>query len=273
MTNFARTQETIQNMNKIYLILLGILYPLLMQSQFDDDLPKATLYDDAVDIQIYTQMVAKDKLYLIYNLKKEQAGKELDYAMAMISENLSNIDLNEENEQLTGQLKKIKEVWFKLNNKLTQKLSPDEFTNLFFEVNTFDRLISGLIEKMREIYDLPTTNLEKYNDIQSLRRLIQKINLSYYANHLGLSKSFQHEYQKNIANVSQFLKAKSNTFLNDPIAGESFSDIIVDWNFLKANLLSSISKNPKTVLSLVTAMDFKLKNIKTAYVKKWRKDF
>lgn len=260
-------------MNKIYFILVSLLYPILMQAQFDDDLPKATLYDNAVDIQVYTQMVAKDKLYLIYNLKKEQAGKELDYAMAMISENLSNIDLNEDNEQLIRQLKKIKEVWFKLNNKLTQTLSPAEFTNLFFEVNTFDRLISGFIEKMREIYDLPKANLKKYNDIQRLRKLIQKINLSYYANLLGLSKSFQHEYHKNIEKVNQFLKTKSNTFLNDPVAGENFSNIIVDWNFLKVNLLSNVSKNPKTVLSLVTAMDFKLKNIKNEYVKKWGKGF
>ena len=260
-------------MNKTFFILASMLFPLLMHAQFDEDLPKVALYDNAVDIQVYTQMVAKDKLYLIYNLKKEQAGKELDYAMAMISENLSNIDLNEENELLVSKLKKIKDVWFKLNNKLTQTLTPREFTNLFFEVNTFDRLISDLIEKMHEIYDLPKKNLSKYKDIQRLRQLIQKINLSYYANYLGLSKSFLHEYQKNISNVSQFLKTKSNIFLNDPVAGENFADIIVDWNFLKANLFSTMSKNPKTVLSLVTAMDFKLKNIKNSYVKKWRRDF
>ncbi len=260
-------------MNKIYFILLGILFPAYLQAQFDDEMPKAALYDNAVDIQIYTQMVAKDKLYLIYNLKKEQAGNELDYAMAMISENLSNIDLNEDNEQIVSKLKKIKDVWFKLNNKLTQTLTPKEFTNLFFEVNTFDRLVSDMVLKMREVYDMPKKNLDKYNDIQNLRRLIQKINLSYYANYLGLSKSFQHEYQKNIESVNRFLKSKSNEFLNDPVAGQSFADIIVDWNFLKANLLSKMSKNPKTVFSLVTSIDFKLKNIKNTYVTEWLKDF
>ena len=254
--------------------MIGLLYPFLLQAQFDDDdLPKTTLYDNAIDVRVYTQMAAKDKLYLIYNLKKNHAAKEMDYALAMISEYLSNIDLNEEDEQILLRLKKIKEVWFKLNNKLTQTLTPTEFTNLFFEVNTFDRLISGLIEKMREVYDLPKKNLDKYNDIQGLRQLIQKINLSYYASYLGLSKSFQHEYQKNISNVSQFIKKKSNEFLNDPVAEENFSAIIVDWNFLKTNLLSKTSKNPKTVLSLVTAMDFKLKYIKNTYVKHWGKDF
>ena len=260
-------------MNKIFLILGGLLFPALLQAQFDDDLPKTALYDSAVDIQVYNQMVAKDKLYLIYNLKKEQASKELDYAMAMISENLSNIDLNEDNEQLVVRLKKIKDVWFKLNNKLSQTLAPQDFTNLFFEVNTFDRLMSDLINKMREIYDLPKKNLSKYNDIQNLRMLLQKINLSYYTNVLGLSKSFQHEYQKNIQNVSQFIKTKSNRFLNDSVAGENFSDIIVDWNFLKVNLLSKASKHPKTVLSLVTSMDYQLKNIKNTFVNQWRKDF
>ena len=260
-------------MNKIYFFLFVILFPALTNAQFDDDMPKIALYDNAIDIQIYTQMVAKDKLYLIYNLKKEQAGKELDYAMAMISENLSNIDINEDNEQIVSQLQKIKDVWFKLNNKLTQTLMPKEFTNLFFEINTFDRLVSDMVVKMREVYNLPEQNLSKYDDIQNLRRLIQKINLSYYANFLGLSKSFQHEYQKNIDSVNQFIKSKSNEFLNDPVAGQSFADIIVDWNFLKANLLSKTVKNPKTVFSLVTAIDFKLKNIKNTYVKEWLKDF
>ena len=260
-------------MNKIYFILLAIIFPVVINAQFDDNIPKIALYDNAIDIQVYTQMVAKDKLYLIYNLKKEQAGKELDYAMAMISENLSNIDINEDNEQIVDKLKKIKDVWFKLNNKLTQNLIPKEFTNLFFEINTFDRLVSDMVIKMREVYTLPENNLNKYNDIQNLRRLIQKINLSYYANYLGLNKSFQHEYQKNIESVNQFLKSKSNMFLNDPIAGQYFADIIVDWNFLKANLLSKMVKNPKTVFSLVTTIDFKLKNIKNAYIKEWLRDF
>ena len=260
-------------MNKIYFILFIILFSPSTNAQFDDNIPKASLYDNALDVQIYTQMVAKDKLYLIYNLKKKQAGKELDYAMAMISENLSNIDINEDNEPIVSRLKKIKDVWFKLNNKLTQTLTPKEFTSLFFEINTFDRLVSDMIIKMREVYDLPEKNLDKYNDIQNLRRLIQKINLSYYANFLGLSKSFQHEYQKNIESVNQFIKSKSNVFLNDPVAGRSFADIIVDWNFLKANLLNQAVKNPKTVFSLATAIDFKLKNIKNTYAKEWLKDF
>ncbi len=242
-------------------------------AQFDDDVSKIALYDNAKDMEVYTQMIAKDKLYLIYNLKKEQASKELDYAMAMISENLSNIDLNEDNPQLIDKLKKLKDVWAKLNNRLTQNLTPQEFTNLFFEVNTFDRLISDLVIKMREVYPLPLQDLQKYDDIQNLRKSVQKINLSYYANFLGLSKSFMHEYQKNIASVNKFIKEKSNIFLNDPVAGKHFSDVIIDWNFLRANLLDGNAKNPKTVFSLVTAIDFKLKNIKDAYIKNLLKDF
>ncbi len=260
-------------MNKFYLIVLSLLLPLTGTAQFDDDIPKIALYDYAKDMEVYTQMVAKDKLYLIYNLKKEQAAKELDYAMAMISENLSNIDLNEDNPQIVDKLSKLKEVWFKLNNKLTQNLTPQEFTNLFFEVNTFDRLISDMVIKMREVYTLPSENLQNYDDIQNLRKSIQKINLSYYANVLGLSKSFMHEYQKNIASVNQFIKEKSNIFLNDPVAGKQFADVIIDWNFLRANLLDENSKNPKTVFSLVMAIDFKLKNIKDAYIQNLLKDF
>ncbi|HFX17799.1 MAG TPA: hypothetical protein ENK64_01490 [Flavobacteriales bacterium] len=260
-------------MNKFYLMILSLLFPLLSIAQFDSDTPKIILYDNAMDIGVYTQMVAKDKLYLIYNLQKEEAGQELDYAMAMIAENLSNIDLNEENPQIVDKLRKIKEVWHKLSNTLTLNLTPKEFTNLFFEINTFDRLVSDLIIKMREVYTLPSEKLENYNDIQHLRKAIQKINLSYYANYLGLSKSFMHEYQKNIAKVNAFVKEKSNQFLNDPVAGKYFSDVIVDWNFLKANLLKADAKNPKTVFSLVASIDYKLRIIKNAYIENLSKDF
>ncbi len=260
-------------MNKYLLILFGLLSTITGNAQFDDDEPKVVLYDNAKDMEVYTQMVAKDKLYLIYNLKKEQASKELDYAMAMISENLSSIDLNETNPQIVKKLKKIKEVWIKLNAKLTQNLTPREFTNLFFEVNTYERLISDLVAKMREIYNLPDEKIAKYDDIQNLRVAIQKINLSYYANYLGLSKSFMHEYQKNITHVNQFIKEKSNVFLNDPVAGKLFADVIIDWNFLRANLFSEQSKNPKTVFSLVTAIDFKLKTIKERYIENLTQDF
>jgi len=261
-------------MNKFYILLVALLFPFWGNAQFDDDdVSKLSLYNNAKDIEIYAQMAAKDKLYLIYNLKKEQAGKELDYALAMISENLTNIDLNEDNPVIVSKLKKIKKVWMKLSSKFTQNLSPKEFTNLFFEVNTFDRLISDLVEKMKEIYDLPSDKLSNYNDIQNLRKAIQKINLSYYADALGLSKSFTHEYQKNIKNVNDFVKNKSNHFLNDSVAGPVFSDIIIDWNFLKTNLLNSDLKNPRTVFSLATSIDFKLKNIKNKYIKNLTKDF
>jgi len=260
-------------MNKFYILLMGLLFHFFGNAQFNDDVSKVLLYDNAKDIEAYTQMAAKDKLYLIYNLKKEQATKELDYALAMISENLSNIDLNEENPNMITQLKKIKEVWMKLSNKFTQNLTPKEFTNLFFEVNTFDRLISDLIEKMKEIYNLPTEKLSNYDDIQNLRKDFQKINLSYYANALGLSKSFMHEYQKNIKNIDDFIKRKSNYFLNDSVAGAFFPDVIVDWNFLRTNLLHPRIKNPKTVFSLTTGIDFKLKSIKNTYIENLTKDF
>jgi len=260
-------------MNKFYLLIVSIFFPLLMQAQFDNEEPKIKLFDNAKDIEIYNQMAAKDKLYLIYNLKKEQAGKEMDYALAMISENINNIDMNENDPKIRSILKKVKDNWLKLNAKLTQNLTPKDFTSLFFEVNTFDRLIYDLVTKMRETYDLPNDKLEKYDDVQNLRELIQKINLSYYANYLGLSKSFMHEYQKNIKSVNDFIKKKSNLFLNDPVAGTVFPDVIVDWNFLRANLLHTSSKNPKTVFSLVTAIDFKLKDIKNTYIENLTRDF
>jgi len=258
---------------KRYLLIVSLLISFLSSAQFDDDVSKTELYDKAVDMGIYAQMLAKDKLYLINNLKKEQAGKELDYAIAKISENLSDIDLNEEDTRITNLLKNVKLVWTKLNLKVTQNLNQKEFTSVYFEVNTFDRLLSDLVEKMRVSYDLPSEELEKYNEIQKLRKLIQKISLSYYANYLGLSKSFMHEYQKNIASVDSFIKQKSNLFLNDPIADKEFSDVIIDWNFYRANLLHQNAKNPKTIFSLSTTIDYKLRNIKDQYIKSLSNNF
>ncbi len=259
--------------HKRYLLIVSLLISFLSSAQFDDEVSKTELYDKAVDMGVYAQMLAKDKLYLINNVKKDQAGKEMDYAIAKISENLSEIDLNEEDPKLINQLKNVKKVWAKLNLKVTQNLNHKEFTSLYFEVNTFDRLLSDLVEKMKVVYDLPSEKLEKYDQIQKLRKLIQKISLSYYANYLGLSKSFMHEYKKNIASVDNFIKEKSNLFLNDPVAEKQFADVIIDWNFYRANLLHENAKNPKTIFSLSTSIDYKLRNIKERYIKSLNKNF
>jgi len=255
-------------MKNTTILIMSLFFLHIAHAQFDDEMSKTQLYDRAVDMGVYAQMIAKDKLYLINNLKKEQAEKEMDYALAKMSENLSDLDLNEENPKITEQLKKVKDVWTKFNLKVTQRLTPKEFTNLYFEVNTFDRLLSDLVEKMKINYQLPQNEIEKYNSIQQLRKLIEKISLSYYANYLGLSKSFSHEYKRNIENVDRFIKEKSNQFLNDPVAENDFSDVILDWNFFRANLLNSQIQNPKTIFSLSTSIDYKLKTIKDNYIEK-----
>jgi len=263
-------------MNNKFLLLilsLSIWLPWTGFSQFDDEVSKTQLYDKAVDMEIYVQMLAKDKLYLINNLRKKQAGTELDYALAKMSENLSDIDLNEENPKITNQLEQVKKVWAKFNLKVTQNLTPKEFTNLYFEVNTFDHLLADLVEKMKINYQLPQKEIKNYDAVQQLRKLIQKISLSYYADYLGLSKSFSHEYKKNIESVDTFIKQKSNIFLNDPVAEKQFSDVILDWNFLRANLLHQQIKNPKTIFSLSTTIDYKLNTIKDNYINKLNQGF
>jgi len=260
-------------MKTIISLIISLLFLQISQAQFDEDISKTQLYDKAVDMGVYVQTLAKDKLYLITNLRKKQAGKELDYALAKISENLDDIDLNEENQKIIEPVKKIKKIWIKFNAKITQQLSPNEFTNLYFEANTFDRLLSDLVEKMKINYQLPQQEINKYNAIQNLRKLIQKISISYYANHLGLNKSFLHEYKKNIESVDRYIKEKSNKFLNDPVAGNDFSDVILDWNFFRSNLLNPQIQNPKTIFSLSTSIDYKLKTIKDKYIEKLNQQF
>jgi len=260
-------------MKKAVIFTLGLLFFQISHAQFDEELSESQLYDKAVDIRVYVQMLAKDKLYLINNTNKEQAAVELDYALAKMAENISDIDLNNENENIKNQLKSIKQVWRNFSKKATQNLTNKEFTALYFQVNTFDRLIIDLAEKMKVNYQLNLSKMESYNDIQMLRILIQKISISYYANHLGLSKSFLHEYQKNIKSVDDFIKKNSNKFLNDPVSAGIFSDIIIDWNFFRANILHTKQQNPKTIFSLSTTMDYKLKMIKNKYIKALNSDF
>jgi len=260
-------------MKKAIFIAIGLLFFQLGRAQFDDDLSSTQLYDKAVDIQVYVQMLAKDKLYLINNTHKEQAAKELDYALAKIAENISDIDLNNENEVVGNLMKSIKKVWNNFSQKATANLTNKEFTALYFQVNTFERLISDLVQKMMINYDLQASEVENYNDIQTLRTLIEKITISYYANLLGLSKSFVHEYQKNIKSVDDFIKQNSNKFLNDPVSAETFADIIIDWNFFRANILHQNQFNPKTVFTLSTTMDYKLKTIKDKYIEGLNRDF
>jgi hypothetical protein len=261
-------------MMKKYLILFfSLAVSVLSFAQFDDEISKSQLYDKASDMEVYVQMLAKDKLYLINNLNKKQAGKELDYALAKMAENISDLDLSIENPAISEQLKNAKKIWNKFNLRITKNLSLKEFTSLYFEVNTFDRQLSGIVEKMKINYQIPEEQIVRYDEIQKFRKLIQKISISYYADYLGLSKSFSHEYKKNIEDVDKFIKQKSNLFLNDPVSGKLFSDVIIDWNFFRSNIFHKTIKNPKTIFSLSTAIDHKLKEIKNRYIQKLNQAF
>jgi len=234
--------------------------------QFDDTVPKAKLFDDINDIGVLIQTLAKDKLYIISGLKKGRAKKELDNALSTINESISEIDLNEDDIEIQNQLKKIKEFWTKFNKSSVQKLDYKEYSNVYFQVNTFERMVSDLSQKMFEVYQLDGEKYANYQDIQKLRKLIQMLTVSYYAKHLDLSKNFLHQYQKNIAEIDNFIKEKSNVFLNDPVTEGFFQDFILDWNFFRANLLHPSIKNPKTVFSLSNSIDYQLFKVKNKYI-------
>lgn len=252
-------------------MLLVAVIGIQSNAQFDDSVSKLKLYDDALDMGVYAQMLAKDKLYVIKNLKKEQATKEIDYALAKINENINEIDLEVTTPQVRKNVDRIKEFLLKFDNKSTRVMSSSDFSNLYFEINILDKLISDLDESMFVAYNLNANSIQNYKDIQELRELIQKISVSYYAKLLNLNKSFLHDYQNNIKKINDFIADKSNAFLNDPIIGKYFPDFILDWNFLKANLKSTKYKNPKTIFSMSVSIDYHLKQIKDAYFNKLNK--
>ena len=256
-------------MVKKYLILFLIsIVALTTNAQFDDSVSKFKLFDDALDMGVYAQMLAKDKLYIIKNLKKRQATKEIDYALAKINENISEIDLEETNPQVRAHIDKIKDFLLKFDTKFSATRTSKNFSSLYFDINILDKMISDLSESMLVVYNLDGNAIQNYRDIQQLRKLIQTISVSYYANILNLNKSFAHNYQKNIDKINEFIAQKSNTFLNDPIVGQYFPDFILDWNFLKANLQSEKYRNPKTIFSMSVSIDYHLKQIKDAYFNK-----
>jgi hypothetical protein len=242
-------------------------------AQFDDEYSKTQLYDKVVDLHTYVQMVGKNKLYLINNTQVPLATKELDFALSKINENINEVDLNNEDDKIKSQLKTIKIFWYKFNEKAAKPQSIKEFTAFYYQMNTFDKLITNLVETMVVQYDMPTKKISNYTELQKFRTLIQKISLSYFANHLGLSKSYLQEYKKNIAEIDIFIKEKSNVFLNDQIAGKYFSNIIMDWNFYRANLLHKTLNTLKTVYILSTSIDYKLGKIKESYIKKLNNTF
>ena len=82
-----------------------------------------------------------------------------------------------------------------------------------------------------------------------------------------------HQYKKDIQSVDQFIKQKSNYFLNDPFSENYFSDVIMDWSFLKTYLFHTKLDNIKTILSLSIAIDYKLKNIKNNHINTLNKGF
>ena len=259
-------------MIKKYIILLFVLFASIStNAQFDDHVSKTILFDDALNIGVYVNMLAKDKLYQIKHLKKKLVAKEIDYALAKVNESISEIDLEETNPQIRVQIEKIKEFWVKFNEKATADIGLKEFSNIYFEINVFNKLVSDLTQSMIVAYDLNSDDIQNYKDIQELRRYIQIISVSYYANLLNLNKSFMHEYQKNTEKINTFIIDKSNTFLNDPIIGTYFPEFIKDWNFLKNNLQHPTYKNPKTVFSMSISIDYHLKQVKDALINKLNK--
>jgi len=260
-------------MKKKYILILSLLFPLLSFSQYDDEVSKLELFDKAVDLSVYAQTIAKDKLYLVNNLKKATAAKELDFVLAKFDENLGDIDINVSNTNVRVRIEALKTFWQKFGLTATEIQNFKDFTSFYYQVNTLDRLVSDLVESMKAAYDLPIEKLEKYIGGQHFRKLIQKITMSYYANFLGLSKSYMHAYNKNIEEINKFVKDNSNEFLNDPIAGKYFADIILDWNFFKTNLQNKKLKMPKTVFSLSVSMDYKLWLIKRNYIKQLNRGF
>ena len=237
-------------------------------AQFDEGTSKIELYDMASDMNVYGYMLVKDKLYLINNIEKDDAAQEFDFAMAKIEENLSTIDMEETNPKVKEKLRNLKSFWYKFNQNVTQKMNNKDFRSVSYDVNNWDRLTSDLLEAMKAQYDLPLEKLQGYNDIQYFRKLIQKISMSYLANYLKLSKNFSHEYQNNIQEADAFIKEKTGDLLNDPVTGNIITDLIVDWNFLRANLLHPTQKNPKTIFALSVSIDYHLRMIKERLIQK-----
>ncbi len=237
-------------------------------AQFDEGTSKIELYDMASDMNVYGYMLVKDKLYLINNIEKEDAAQEFDFAMAKIEENLSTIDMEETNPKIKEKLKSLKSFWYKFNQSATRKMNNKDFRSVSYDVNNWDRLTSDLLEAMKAEYDLPLEQLQRYNNIQYFRKLIQKISMSYLANYLHLSKNFSHEYQNNIQEADAFIKEKTSALLNDPVMGNIITDLIVDWNFLRANLLHEKQKNPKTIFALSVSIDYHLRMIKERLIQK-----
>ncbi len=253
-------------MNKKIVLFVFLLYAFSGYSQFDVSVSKEKLFDDANDIAVLIHVLAKDKLYIISGLKQEMAKREMDNALSQINEAISEIDLNEDDLEIQKQLKKIKEFWTKFNKNIVKEMGYKEYSNIYFQVNTFDRLISELIQKMLQIYNFENEKYENYRDIQKLRKLIQQLTVSFYAKHLNLNKSFLHQYQNNINEIDNFIKVKSNAFLNDPTTDNFFSDFILDWNFFRANLLHPTIRNPKTVFSLSNSINYRLLKVKNKYI-------
>jgi len=252
-------------MRQIFFII-ALLLSLASNAQFDDEVSSTQLYDKAVDLQTYIQMVGKDKLYILNNLQKKLATKELDYALAKINENINDIDVNATDKKVRVQIRKVKDFWIKFNDLATSSQNIKQYTTFYYQINTFDKLISKLVETMVVSYNISTTDFSNYIQLQSLRAMIQKITISSLASNLGLSKSFIHQYRKNIDEIDALIKKKSNVFLNDDVAGKSFSGIITDWNFFRSNLLHKTIKTPKTIFVLSTSIDYKLAKINKEYI-------
>ncbi len=237
-------------------------------AQFDEGTSKVELYNMASDMNVYGYMLVKDKLFLINNIEKEESGQEFDFAMAKIEENLSTIDMEEDNPKVKERLKNLKSFWYKFNQNVTQRMNNKDFRSVSYDVNNWDRLTSDLLESMKVAYDIPADQFKTYNDIQYLRKLIQKISMSYLANYLNLSKSFSHEYRNNIQEADAFIKEETSDLLNDPLTGDIITGLIVDWNFMRANLLHTTQRNPKTIFALSVSIDYHLRVIKERLIQK-----
>ncbi len=252
-------------MDKFKVFILLFLVSFSSFSQFDDEVSKIQLFDMASDMKAYGYTIVKDKIFLINNIEKKLSANELDYALAKVEEYLVIMDMNIKDSEVKKRLRSVKTFWFKFNQKVTNNMLNSDFSNINFEINNWDRLVSDLQEAMKSKYKLPLDYLKIYDEIQLFRILINKTSTSYLANLLKLNKSLIHEYQKNINQSEDFIKRNSNKILNNVISGQYFPEIILDWNFYKKNLYSKIN-HPKTVFVLSISIDYHLKLLKDKYI-------
>ncbi len=254
------------NPNKIVLFGL-LLYFNSLNAQFHESISPKQLYVLATDSNVYLHILVKDKLYQINHIKKEMAEKEMDYTIALFYENLNAIENELTDKDLLSQMKAIKEFWKKFEPYLTNDLTSNDFKKFHFEAYTFSKLLTNFSEKLFLKFNLNEKDWKNFNDIQSLKILVQKITFEYLAKTLQLNQSLTNQFIKDVNNFESLIKNKSNKFLNDILIGNKFLAVINEWNFFQRNLVHPKMKNVKTIFSLSLTMQNKLNTITSEFLK------